>query len=73
MSTNNDKNDADIPSNRRERYYTSITSKIAPPKEPRTDAHFEKSGDVGDSGEDTFRLAANRGDIVVHLIPDNKY
>jgi hypothetical protein len=29
-------------------------AKIAPPKEPRTDAHFEKSGDVGDSGEDTF-------------------
>jgi hypothetical protein len=54
MSTNNDKNDGDIPSNGRERYYTSIASKIAPPKEPRTDAHFEKSGDVGDSGEDTF-------------------
>jgi hypothetical protein len=57
-----------------ERYYTSTTatSKIPPPKEPRTDTHFEKSGDVGDSG-DTFRLAANRGDIVVHLTADNKY
>jgi hypothetical protein len=35
---------------------TSATSKVPPQKDLQNHAHFEKSGDVGDSG-DIFRLS----------------
>jgi hypothetical protein len=58
LSTNNDKNGGDTPSNGGD--ITSTNSKISPPEEPGDGAHFQKSGDVGGSG-DTFRLPLDGG------------
>jgi hypothetical protein len=53
MSTKNGRNGGDTPLDSED--IISTTGKIPPPKEPRNDAQFEKSGDVGGSG-DIFRL-----------------
>jgi hypothetical protein len=49
MSTNNDKNDGDSPSDGGD--ITSTTHKIPPPKDLQNHAHFENSGDGGDGGD----------------------
>jgi hypothetical protein len=50
MSTNSDRNGGNTPSDGGD--ITSAKSEISPPKEARNDAHFNKSGDIGD----IFRL-----------------
>jgi len=52
-STNNDRNGGDTPLDGGDITFTN--SKISPPKEPGNDAHFQKSGGIGGSG-DIFRL-----------------
>jgi hypothetical protein len=56
VSMNNGGNGGDTSSNGGD--ITSTTPKISPPKEPGNDAHFEKSGGIGGSG-DTFRLSVS--------------
>jgi hypothetical protein len=55
-STNSDRDSGDTPSDGGD--ISSTTCKIPPPKEPENDAHFEKSGDIGGSG-DIFGLRHN--------------
>lgn len=43
MSSNNDGNGGDTPSDSGD--ISSTIGKVSPPKEPGNDAHFEKSGD----------------------------
>jgi hypothetical protein len=58
LSSNIDRNGGDTPSECGD--ITSATKQVSPPKDPVSDAHFEKSGDVGDSG-DIFRLSLGGG------------
>jgi hypothetical protein len=57
-STNKDRSGGDIHSDGGDD--TSATDKTPPPKEPEKDAHLDKSGDVGDSG-DISRLSLGAG------------
>jgi hypothetical protein len=62
MSTNNERNGGDTPSHGGDITFTK--GKTTPPKEPGIDAHFEKSGDVGDifrfSGKDVVIIQTLR-------------
>jgi hypothetical protein len=69
MSTNNDKNGGDTPSDGGD--ITSTTSKIPPPREPGTDAHFEESGDLGGSGDGGDIFGVSRKDALEVLGDDN--
>src|SRR5215211_5734283 len=59
LSTNNNRNSGDTTAYGGDN--TSTNSKISPPKEGQNEHHFEKSGDIGDSG-DAFRLSLGGGD-----------
>ena len=58
LSTNNAKNGGDTTSGGGDIPYTKI--EISPPKEPGNDAHFQKIGIIGGSG-DIFRLPLDNG------------
>jgi hypothetical protein len=70
MSTNNGGNSGDTTSDGGD--ITSAVGKIPPPKQPENERHFDKSGDIGDSG-DTFRLTLGDGISTIPLLDGKDY
>ena len=70
LSRNNGGNGGDTPSNGGDFTYTN--SKISPLREPGNEPNFEKSGDIGDSG-DIFRLPLGCGSTTVPLLNGKNY
>ena len=70
MSTNNGGNSGDTTSDSGGNI--STVGKIPPPKQPENERHFDKSGDIEDSG-DTFRLTLGDGISTIPLLDGNDY
>jgi hypothetical protein len=70
MSTNNGRNGGGTPPDGGD--ITSTMDEIPPPKQPENERHFDKSGDIGGSG-DIFRLSLGEGSPTVPLLDGRDY